>query len=174
MMTWLAWTAIALATLVAAVNLWMTWQRLADAYRRPAEPEAPEEHPSKHQLEVEHDDPPPAILEELDERGYLFSKRLQMGCEAAICRIPVGARVVAGKRGLEEPQYAWDYTSVAQAQKALAHAKFRTDPKEGIIVDEFYPGAEPRNYSRRWKYTSDGQMQRFEEGWEASSRCQRP
>ncbi len=164
MMTWLAWMAIVLATLVGAVNLWMTWQRLSDAYRRPAEAETPEELPPESQPEVEHDDPP-AVLGELDERGYLSSRKLQTGCEAAICRTPVGARVVAGKSGLEEPQYAWDYASVRQAQKALVHAKFTTNPKEGIIVDEFgsgfYPAAEPRNYSRRWKYTSDGQMQRF-------------
>ncbi len=68
---------------------------------------------------------------------------------------------------VEELRYAWYYTSVAQAQKALASAKFRTDPKEGILVigDEFsssfYPATEPRNYSRRWKYTTDGQMRRF-------------
>jgi hypothetical protein len=163
MVTWLAWMAIALATLVGAVSLWMTWQRLSDVYRRPAEAETSEELPSEGQPEAEHDDPPlPAVLGELDERGYLFSRKLQMGCEAAICRTPVGARVVVGKSYLKEPQYAWDYTSVAQAQKALAGAKFRTDPKEGIVVDgEFYPAAEPRNYSRRWKYTIDGQMQRF-------------
>jgi hypothetical protein len=162
MMTWLAWMAIALATLVAAVNLWMTWQRLSDAYRRPAEAETQEELPSEGQSEAEHDDPP-AVLGELDERGYLFSRKLQMGCEAAICRTPVGARVVVGKSDLKEPQYAWDYTSVAQAQNALVSAEFRIDPKEGIVVDgEFYPAAEPRDYSRRWKYTIDGQMQSFE------------
>ena len=160
MMTWLAWLVVALATLVAAVNLWMTWQRLSDAYRRPAEPEAPEEDPSERQPEAEHNDPP-AVLGELDERGYLSSRKLQMDCEAAICQIPGGARVVAGKIGLQQPQYAWDYISVPQARKALVHAKFSTDPKEGIVIDEFYPVAEPRNYFRRWKYTADRQMQRF-------------
>ena len=161
MVTWLAWMAIALATLVAAVSLWITWQRLSDAYGRPAEAATPEELPSEGQPEVEHDDPP-AVLGELDERGYLFSRKLQMGCEAAICRTPVGARVVVGKSDLKEPQYAWDYASVRQAQKALVGAKFRTDPKEGIVVDSaFCPAAEPQAYFRRWKYTANGQMQRF-------------
>ena len=166
MVTWLAWMAIALATLVAAVSLWVTWQRLSDAYRRPAEAATPEEFASEGQPEVEHDDLPPLVLEELDERGYLFSRKLQMGCEAAICHTPFGARIVSGKCGLQDPQYAWDYASVAQAQKALASAKFRTDSKEGILVvgDEFssiYPATEPCNYSRRWKYTTEGQMHRF-------------
>lgn len=88
-----------------------------------------------------------------------------MGCEAAVCRTPLGARIVAGKGGLEEPQYAWDYTSVAQAHKALAQVNFRTDRKKGIVVEEscggFYPAAEPRGYLRRWKYIADGQMRRF-------------
>ena len=30
-----------------------------------------------------------------------------MGCEAAICRTPLGARIIAGKHSLKEPQYAW-------------------------------------------------------------------
>lgn len=88
-----------------------------------------------------------------------------MGCEAAICRTPFGARILAGRGGLEEPQYAWDYASLAQAQKALAQVKFRTDRKEGIVVEKsfsgFYPAAEPSDYLRRWKYTADGQVQRF-------------
>ena len=88
-----------------------------------------------------------------------------MGCEAAMCRTPFGARIVAGKSNLEGPQYAWDYASVAQAHKALAEAKFSTDRKEGIVVGEsgsgFYPAAEPSDYFRRWKYTADGQLQRF-------------
>jgi hypothetical protein len=104
-------------------------------------------------------------LAELDERGYIFRRRLQMGCEATICRTPCGARIVAGKSGLEEPQYAWDYTSVAQAHKALKYAKFRTNRTEGIVVEEFgstyYPAAQPHDYSRRWRYTADGQMRRF-------------
>ena len=89
-----------------------------------------------------------------------------MGCEAAICRTPSGARIVAGKRDLEEPQYACDYANVQLAEKALVYAEFNTHPREGIIgVDDFergsYPAAEPQDHSRRWKYTTDGQMQRF-------------
>lgn len=163
-MTWLAWSAIALAALVTVLNAWMTWQRLADASRRPAEPGNLEEYPLGRRSKAKHHEPP-SILGELDERGYLSRRGLQMGCEAAICQTPFGARIVAGKSSLEEPQYAWDYTSITQAHKALACAKFRTDPKEGIVVDEFgngfYPAAEPRDYSRRWKYAADGQMQRF-------------
>ena len=88
-----------------------------------------------------------------------------MGCEAAICRTPLGARIVAGRRSLKEPQYAWDYASVRLADKALAYAEFNTHPTEGIIgVDDIgrgpYPAAEPGQYLRRWKYTSGGQMER--------------
>jgi hypothetical protein len=166
MVTWLAWMAIALATLVATVSLWITWQRLSDTYRRPAEAGTPEEVPSEGQPEVGHDDPPPAVLGELDERGYLSSRKLQMGCEAALCRTPFGARIVSGKWGLQEPQYAWDFASVRLAEKALVYAEFNTHPREGIIgVDEpgrgSYPAAEPQDYFRRWRYTADRQMQRF-------------
>ena len=56
-----------------------------------------------------------------------------MGCEAAICRTPLGARIIAGRRSLKEPQYAWDYASVRLADKALAYAEFNTHPTEGII-----------------------------------------
>jgi hypothetical protein len=163
-MTWLAWSVIVLAALVTAVNAWMTWQRLAEASRRPAEPGDLEEYPLGRRSNAKHHEPP-NILDELDERGYLTRKSLKGGCEAAICRTPFGARIVAGRGGLEEPQYAWDYASVAQAQKALAEAKFTTDRKEGMVVEEscsgFYSAAEPSDYFRRWKYTADGQMQRF-------------
>lgn len=163
-MTYLAWSAIALAVLVAALNAWMTWQRLAGASRRPAEPGDLEEYSSGRHSKAEHDESL-NVLGELDERGYISRRRLQMGCEAAICRTPFGARIVAGKSGMEEPQYAWDYPSVAQAHKALARANFRTDSKEGIVVEEFgstfYPAVEPRDCFRRWRYTTDGQMQRF-------------
>jgi hypothetical protein len=163
-MTWLAWSVIALAALVTAVNAWMTWQRLANASRRPAEPGDLEEHPLGRRSKAKRDEPP-NILDELDERGYLSRKSLKEGCEAAICRTPFGARIVAGRGGLEEPQYAWDYTSVTQAHRALALAKFIMDRKEGVVVEEscsgFYPATEPHEYLRRWKYTADGQMQRF-------------
>ena len=89
-----------------------------------------------------------------------------MGCEAAICRTPLGARIVAGRRALKEPQYAWDYPSVRLADKALAYAEFNTHPKEGIIgVEDLergpYPAAEPGQYSRRWRYTPEGRMERL-------------
>ena len=163
-MTWLAWSVIALAALMTALNAWMTWQRLADSCRSPAEPGDLEEYPSGRRSKAKHHEPPD-ILGKLDERGYLSRRRLQTGCEAAICRTPFGARIVAGRGGLEEPQYAWDYASVAQAQKALAQARFRTDRKEGVIVEEsgggVFPAAEPCDYLRRWQYTTNGQMQRF-------------
>src|ERR687894_647665 len=96
-------------------------------------------------------------LEEFDERGYLSTRKLHMGCEAAVCRTPFGARIVAGRRSLTEPQYAWDYASVRQAEKALVYAEFSTHPRDGIIGVEDpgrgpYPAAEPLNYFRRWRY----------------------
>ena len=164
MLTWLAWLVIALVLVVIVLNLWMMWQRLSDATRMPVDSEVQVANLSKGQAEAEH--VPPTILGELDERGYLSSRMLPMGCEAAICRTPFGARIVAGKHDIKEPQYAWDYASVQQAQKALVYAEFNTHPREGIIgVDELgrgsYPVAEPQDYVRRWKYTADGQMQRF-------------
>jgi hypothetical protein len=87
-----------------------------------------------------------------------------MGCEAAVCRTPFGARIVAGRRSLEEPQYAWDYASVRLADKALAYAEFNTHPVEGIIgVEEHgpYPAAEPQEYSRRWRYSPEGHLEKF-------------
>ena len=159
MMTWLAWLVIALALLVIVLNLWMMWQRLSDAARRSADSDTQAHYLSEHQPEAEH--APPIVLGELDERGYIYCRKLLMGCEAAIWRTPSGAMIVAGKCGLREPQYAWDYTSVAQAHKALVHAKFRTDPKRGIVVNGSYPAAEPDNYFRRWKYTTEGRVERF-------------
>ena len=165
MMTWIAWIVIVLVLLVVVLNLWMMWQRLSDATRMPVEPSSTlTEHTAKHQPEAERI--PPTILGELDERGYVSSRKLPMGCEAAICRTPSGARIVAGKRDLKEPQYAWDYASVQLAEKALVYAEFNTHPREGIIgVEDFgrgsYPAAEPRDSIRRWKYTSEGQMERI-------------
>ena len=162
-MTWLAWSVIALAILVTALNAWMTWQRLADASRMPTERVGLQDRSSGRRSKAEHETS--GTLEELDDRGYLYRRRLQEGCEAAVCRTPFGARIVAGKNRLEEPQYAWDYTSVVQTHKALVEARFRTEPKEGIVIGEpdgnFYLAAEPRDYSRRWKYTAEGQMQRL-------------
>jgi hypothetical protein len=67
---------------------------------------------------------------------------------------------------LKVPQYAWDYASVRLAEKALVYAKFNTHPREGIIGVEDsgrgrYPGAEPQDYLRRWRYTLEGQMESF-------------
>ena len=165
MMTWLAWLVIAVVLLVVVLNLWMMWQRISDATRMPAEPSSTlVDYAAKHQPQAEH--VPSTILGKLDERGYLSSRKLPMGCEAAICRTPSGARIVAGKRDLKEPQYAWDYASVQLAEKALVYAEFNTHPREGIIgVDDFergsYPAAEPQDYFRRWRYTADGRMRRF-------------
>ena len=163
MMTWLAWSAIALATLVAAVNAWMTWQKLSWAAQTPDELENPPEQTAGRQSKVEYE--PPDIPGDLDERGYLYTRRLRGDCEAAICLTPFGARIVAGTGRLGEPQYAWDFASVVQAHDALVRVSFETDRGRGIVVDEVgngsYPAAEPRNYVRRWKYTADGQMQRF-------------
>jgi hypothetical protein len=33
-------------------------------------------------------------LEEVDELGYVSSRKLHMGCEAALCRTPFGASIV--------------------------------------------------------------------------------
>ena len=165
MVTWLAWLIIALVLLVVVLNLWMMWQRVSDATRMPEEPSSTlVEHAAKHQSQAAH--VPPTILGELDERGYLSSRMLPMGCEAAICPTPSGARIVAGKRDLTEPQYAWDYASIQLAEKALVYAEFNTHPREGIIgVDDFgrgsFPAAEPQDYFRRWRYTADGRMERF-------------
>ncbi|HZC01089.1 MAG TPA: hypothetical protein VE844_06930, partial [Gammaproteobacteria bacterium] len=100
------------------------------------------------------------------ERGYVSSRKLHMGCKAAVCRTPFGARIVAGRRALKEPQYAWDYASVRLAEKALVYAEFSTHPRDGIIgVDDLerdsYPAAEPPDYLRRWRYTTEGRMERF-------------
>jgi hypothetical protein len=112
------------------------------------------------------DEPALFTLEEVDERGYVSSRRLHMGCEAAVCRTPFGARIVAGRNFLKEPQYAWDYASVHLADKTLVYAEFNTHPRDGIIgVEDFgrgsYPAAEPKEYLRRWRYTADGRMERF-------------
>ncbi len=164
-MIWLAWCMLALESLVIAIGLWIMWVRIAEASREPADPFSPVDHPPEHPPEV-RDDPALFTLEEVDERGYVSSRKLHMGCEAAVCRTPFGAKIVAGRRSLKEPQYAWDYASVRLAEKALVYAEFNTHPTDGIIgVDDLergsYPAAEPRDYSRRWRYTPDGQIERF-------------
>ena len=172
-MIWVAWFMLSLESLVIAVSLWMMWVRIAEASRAPPDPFSAVEHPPERPLAQSLEHPPeatdePALftLEKVDERGYVSSRKLHMGCEAAVCRTPFGAKIVAGRRSLKEPQYAWDYASVRLAEKALVYAEFNTHPRDGIIgVDDFgrdsYPAAEPQDYFRRWRYTADGQLERF-------------
>ena len=170
-MIWLAWFMLALESVVIAIGLWLMWAMVSEASRAPADPSPPVENPQEHPPAKSLEHPPeadPALytMEEVDERGYVSSRELHMGCAAAVCRTPVGARIVAGRRSLKEPQYAWDYASVRLAEKALAYAEFNTHPREGIIgVDDFgrgpYPAAEPGEYLRRWRYTAEGRMEKF-------------
>ncbi len=172
-MIWVAWFMLSLESLVIIVSVWMMWVRISEASRAPPDPFSLVEHPPERPLAqwLEHppeatDEPALFTLEEVDERGYVSSRKLHMGCEAAVCRTPFGAKIVAGRRSLKEPQYAWDYASVRLAEKALVYAEFNTHPRDGIIgVDDFgrgsYPAAEPQDYFRRWRYTADGQLERF-------------
>lgn len=160
-MIWFAYFMLALETLVIAISLWMMWAMISEASRAPADPLPPVEPPPEA-----GEDNSLFTLEEVDERGYLSSRKLHMGCEAAVCRTPSGARIVAGRRSLKDPQYAWDYASVELAQKALVYAEFNTHPEDGIIgVEDLgrgsYPAAEPKEYLRRWRYAADGPMERF-------------
>jgi hypothetical protein len=172
-MIWVAWFMLALEGLVIALSLWMMWVMVSEASRAPADPFSPVEHPPEPRLAQALEHPPeakaePALLtlEEVDERGYVSRRKLHMDCEAAVCRTPFGARIVAGRRSLKEPQYAWDYASVRLAEKALVYAEFNTHPRDGIIgVDDSgrgsYPAAEPQDYLRRWRYTTDRRTERF-------------
>jgi hypothetical protein len=172
-MIWVAWFMLALEALVIGLSLWMMWVMVSEASRAPADPfspveqtpERPPAQPLEHPPETDEDS---ALftLEEVDERGYVSSRKLHMGCEAAVCRTPFGARIVAGRRALREPQYAWDYASVRLAEKALVYTEFSTHPRYGIIGPEAFgsdpdPAAEPLDYIRRWRYTTDGRMERF-------------
>lgn len=173
-MIWVAWFMLALESLVIAVSLWMMWVRISEAARAPADPFSAVEHTPERPPAQPLEPPPEAtddgaaffVLEEVDERGYLSIRKLHMGCEAAVFRIPFGARIVAGRSSLKEPQYAWDYVSVGLAEKALLYAEFNTHPGDGIIgIDDAgsgsYPAAEPQDYLRRWRYTADGRMERL-------------
>ena len=162
-MIWVVWFILSLEILVIAIGLRIMWVMIWEASRAPADPSSPAERAPKAK-----DEHYPAVftLEEGDERGYVSTRKLHMGCEAAICRTPMGARIVAGKHSLKEPQYAWDYASVEMAEKALVYAEFNTHPKEGIMgVEDVgrgpYPAAEPEGYVRRWRYTPEGLMERF-------------
>jgi hypothetical protein len=168
-MIWVVWVVLGLEGVAIAISLWITWLMISDASRAPADPFSPVKHPPERSLAQ----PPeagdgPAIftLEDVDERGYVSSRKLHLGCEAAVCRTPFGARIVAGRRSLIEPQYAWDYASVRLAEKALVYAEFSTHPRDGVIgVDDIegdsHPAAEPPDYFRRWRYTTEGRMERF-------------
>ncbi len=172
-MIWFAWFMLALECLVIAIGLWITWTMVSEASRRSPDPISAPEHsptspsaPSPEHEQRADDDPTLFALEQVDERGYVNNRKLHMGCEAAVCRTPLGARIVAGRRSLEEPQYAWDYASVRLADKALAYTEFNTHPGEGIIgIDDFgcgpYTVAEPGEYLRRWRYTPEGRMEKF-------------
>src|SRR5829696_4039588 len=182
-MIWVVWCILALEILVIALGLRVMWVMLWEASRAPADPLSPVEHPPEHSPAQSLGHPPepkeensslrgdegyPALftLKEVDERGCVSTRKLHMGCEAAVCRTPFGARIVAGRGSLKEPQYAWDYASVRVAEKALVYAEFSTHPRDGIIgVDDLgrgsYPAAEPPDYFRRWRYTPDGRMERF-------------
>ena len=174
-MIWVVYFTLGLESLVIALSLWMMWVRIAEASRAPADPSSVVEHPTERPLAQpskygpepkDEDFPAPFDLEEVDERGYVSGRKLHMGCEAAVCRTPFGAKIVAGRHALKEPQYAWDYASISLAQKALVYAEFSTHPRDGVIgVEDFgrgcYPAAEPQDYFRRWRYTADGQMEKF-------------
>jgi hypothetical protein len=172
-MIWVTWFLLVLEGLVIAISLGIMWVMISEAFRAPADPFSAVEQTPEPPLAQSLDHPPEArdesalfTLEEVDEQGYLSSRKLHMGCEAAVCRTPFGARIVAGRRSLNEAQYAWDYASVRLAEKALVYAEFNTHPRDGIIgVEEFgrgfYPAAEPQGYFRRWRYTADRRMERF-------------
>ena len=168
-MIWFVWLVLALEGLAIAISLWIMWLMVSEAARAPADPFSPVEHPPARppeHLPKSGDSPALFTLEEVDERGYVSNRKLPMGCEAAVCRTPFGARIVAGRRALKEAQYAWDYASVRLAEKALVYAEFSTHPRDGIIgVDDLegdpYPAAEPPGYLRRWRYTTEGRMERF-------------
>ena len=182
-MIWVAYIMIALEILAIALGLRIMWVMISEASRAPADSSSVVDHPPKRppaqspvqspeakdedsSLREDEDFPAPFILEEVDERGYVSSRKLRMDCEAAVCRTPFGGRIVAGRSPLKVPQYAWDYASVRLAEKALVDAKFNTHPREGIIGVEDsglgrYPAAEPQDYLRRWRYTLEGQMESF-------------
>ena len=146
-MIWVVWVVLALEGVAIAISLWITWLMISDASRAPADPFSPVKHPPERSLAQPPetgDGPTLFTLEDVDERGYVSSRKLHLGCEAAVCRTPFGARIVAGRRSLIEPQYAWDYI-------------IGVDDLEG----DSYPAAEPPDYFRRWRYTTEGRMERF-------------
>jgi hypothetical protein len=182
-MIWVAYFMLALEILTIALSLRLMWVMVSEASRAPTDPSSPVEHPPERPLAQSLEHPPQAkgevpslrrdedfaalfTLEEVDERGYESSRKLHMGCEAGVCRTPFGAKIVAGRGSLKEPQYAWDYVSVQMAEKALVYAEFSTHPSDGIVgVEDLergsYTAAGPRDYFRRWRYIPEGQMESF-------------
>ena len=174
-MVWFVWFILALEIVVIALGLRIMWVMIWEASRAPADSLSQADHPPERPLVPLLEHPPqakdedfPALftIEGVDERGYVSNRKLHMGCEAAVCRTPFGARIVAGRLSLDEPQYAWDYASVQAAEKALVYAEFNTHPSEGIMGVEAsghgsYPAAEPQDYFRRWRYTAERQMERI-------------
>jgi hypothetical protein len=182
-MIWFLWFIIALEVLVIALGLRIMWVMISEASRAPADPSSLMERASEHSpsqrlgqqseardedssLRVDEGIPALFTLEEVDEQGYVSTRKLHMGCEAAVCRTPFGARIVVGRHSLKDSQYAWDYASIRLAEKALIYAEFNTHPTKGIIGVEDsgrgrYPAAEPQDYLRRWRYTPEGQMESF-------------
>src|SRR5918997_5443278 len=127
-MVWVVWCTLALEIVVIALGLRIMCAMIWEASRAPADPSSPVEHPPKYSprgkdnpssLREDEDYPALFSLEEVDERGCVSTRKLHMGCEAAVCRTPFGARIVAGRFSFDEPQYAWDYASVGLAEKAL-------------------------------------------------------
>ena len=87
-----------LESLVIALSLWMMWVMVSEASRAPANSLSPVEHTPERSLAQLLEHPPKAededfTLEEVDERGYVSSRKLHMGYEAAGCRTPFGARI---------------------------------------------------------------------------------
>ena len=81
-MIWVAWLMLALEGLVIAVSLWIMWAMVSEAYRAPADPLTPVEHPPERSLAQPPEHPPETeddtalfTLEDVDERGYVSSRR---------------------------------------------------------------------------------------------------
>jgi hypothetical protein len=96
-MIWAAYFILALESLVIALSLWIMWVMISEASRAPASTVAGASAGSQRRRLVsskDEDFPALFILEEVDDRGYVSSRKLHMGCEAALCRTPSGARNV--------------------------------------------------------------------------------
>jgi hypothetical protein len=94
-MIWFAWFILALEILVIALGLRIVWLMVWEAVRAPADPSSPSRHQPQHpprrkvkpsSRREDEDYPALFALEEVDERGYVGSRKLHTGCEAAVCR----------------------------------------------------------------------------------------